>query len=154
MNLLFSGAYFKTRMRESKKAESPRAVTMAHLGFLKEARHPVPRPQLSRQEAKDRRNLQKVMVFPAIMDRRADRPELYAVSPSSPPPANDASEATATTFVETPVVVGLLLLLAPPVGLSVLWLSSAYKRDAKIALSVLSTITFLASCAVAIAYLR
>ena len=139
-------------MRDPKKVESPRAVTLAHFGFLKEARHPVPRPQLSRQEAKERRNLQKVMVFPAIMDRRAERPELYAVSPSSPPPANDA--AVPVSFVERPIVVGLLLLLAPPVGLSVLWLSSAYKRDAKIALSVLSTITFLATCAVAIAYLR
>ncbi len=134
-------------MRDPKKVEAMESRTLAHFGFLREARKPVARPRLSQEEARSKKNLQKVMVFPVVRDRRQENPDLYLV----PPVANDVPPSS---FVEMPIVVGILSLIAPPVGLSVLWLSSRYKRDAKIALSVLSTITFLAMCAVAIAYLR
>ena len=43
---------------------------------------------------------------------------------------------TATAWWESPIAVGLMLLVAPPVGLAAVWGSRRYDRDARIALSM------------------
>lgn len=51
-----------------------------------------------------------------------------------------------------PALVGLLLLVAPPVGVSVLWTSRRYGNEARIALTIMSGVTMFLAAAVAIAF--
>jgi hypothetical protein len=60
------------------------------------------------------------------------------------PPQTQGSQASAPASGPAhPLVVGLLLLVAPPLGLAVVWASPAYGRDARWALSAVATLTML-----------
>lgn len=51
-----------------------------------------------------------------------------------------------------PALVGLLLLVAPPVGVSVLWTSRRYGNEARLALTIMSGVTMFLAAAVVIAF--
>ncbi len=60
--------------------------------------------------------------------RRAERPEIW----------------------ETPVAIGVLLMLAPPIGLAALWSSKRYSGDARWALTIMTALMMCLGAAVAI----
>ncbi len=68
-----------------------------------------------------------------------------ASAPRQAPPL--AEGVPSARGLEHPVVVGSLLLCAPPIGLALLWASRAYGREAKIALTGVSAMMMLLAAA-------
>lgn len=79
---------------------------------------------------------------PTPLSHLAELPRYAPLAPAHDAPAHLAPPvaqlAPPARGLEHPLVVGVLLLVAPPIGLALLWASRAYGREAKIALTAFS----------------
>lgn len=100
---------------------------------------PAPRPVAEPVVAPERRRPERdVRMMPAVdpaLVRRVVREQMAAEAPAR---------------WESPVALGLLLLLAPPVGLAMLWSSRRYSNDARWALTTMTALGMCLASAVAI----
>lgn len=87
------------------------------------------RPMTPAAVARRARNVCRAM---SAIERRAVEPEALRS-------AHPVSEPSAEIFAH-PAVVGLLLALFPPVGLTLLWATDRIPREGKIAISLISTL--------------
>ena len=67
-------------------------------------------------------------------------------------PANDVAEPSKSrTWYEDPIAIGTLLILAPPIGLAIVWSSKRYASDARWALTIMTGLTMFLVAAVFVA---
>lgn len=79
-----------------------------------------------------------------------------AVSPEDVSARRRAPDVTAAKLLrerwyEDPIVLGTLLILAPPMGLAALWSSRRYSSDARLALTIMTALVLCLGAAVTIA---
>jgi hypothetical protein len=60
-------------------------------------------------------------------------------------------KAPGASWVETPVALGLLLIVFPPIGLAALWSSKRYENDARWALTLMTALTMCLATALVLA---
>ncbi len=136
-------------------------VTVPGFGWLREAPRPAyapPAAKISPAEMARHAALRKCIYFPAMppsmgpaIARAAERvrtnPDLFRPplrKRNTPPESllergHHGSQRRGSRF-EDPVSVGILLAVVPPIGFMMLWGSSRYSRDAKIAITALMTV--------------
>jgi hypothetical protein len=140
--------------------------TMPGFGWLREAPRPANRPpaaKVSPAEVAKHAALRKCIYFPAMdpsmrpaATRAAERvitsPDLFRppLRKRNTPPGSAMQRAGTASLpgpgsssLEDPVSVGILLAVLPPVGFMMLWGSSRYSRDAKVAITALMTVFML-----------
>lgn len=101
-----------------------------------------PDPSVTQPVAAPRRRdpLRDARIFPVIAEEeilamRRARLAARAAEPVSAPPA------PRERWYESPLALGGLLIAAPPIGLSVLWTSDRYSREARAALTLMTGLT-------------
>ncbi len=139
-------------------------VTVPGFGWLREAPRPAyapPAAKISPAEMAKHAALRKCIYFPAMdpsmrpaAARAAERvrtnPDLFRppLRRRNTPPESliergkhgQHGSSRGSSRFEDPVSVGILLAVLPPVGFMMLWGSSRYSRDAKIAITALMTV--------------
>jgi hypothetical protein len=71
---------------------------------------------------------------------------------AAPPSRPDVSQGRPTSF-EIPIAIGLLMTIAPPVAVTLVWATPQFSRTAQIALTVYGALVTVAMTAIAIAAL-
>lgn len=84
--------------------------------------------------------------------KRSDRPGLpLPLTPRSRPPSPERTRAAAESRWDDPVLVGLLLCLAPPIGILALWSSTKIPHSGKVAVTAFAGLCVAAVTTVAVA---
>ncbi len=137
----------RSALRKCMLLEMPRdlrdALPQEHVArpSLPPVRREVPAPIVPAR----RNPMKDVRVFPAISPEHVEHARRLAQQAQRP------SMPTPSGWYEDPIALGSLLLLCPPVGLSVLWTSRRYSNDARWALTIMTGLTLCLGAAVVVA---
>lgn len=95
-----------------------------------------------------RRNPAKdVRIFPAVSPAQIEAVRRLVVEER----AKLLAGPTPSAWYEDPIALGSLLLMCPPIGLTVLWTSKRYSTDARWALTIMTALTLCLAASVVIA---
>lgn len=124
--------------------EHPDKSTLMSEGWLQEAPQNV--------AAKMRRRHLHIVRPPLPPEPERKEPTPVAAPRFGTPPAPIlVPRHASTSWWEEPLAVGVLLLVAPPVGLAALWASQRYERDARVALTVMTAFSMCLLTVIAVA---
>lgn len=150
-----------------RRGAAPSSRTLRDLGFLGEPRSlsgadvvapkldPALKPALKPRPRRANDALKKCIFIPPMDELLQFKhlPRPVALAPAAQKAPRKAAPPAEPSTWEDPLVVGTLLTVLPPAGLLLLWSSDRYSRDARVAVTLMSTFFMILCTAVAFAVL-